>query len=171
MRSRKVGYCTSSAVRGYYRIRRTGMHNRSVNGRSARVASAPAPLHTKYGLKGSRRRHVRTFQHKRKCYIFTYLHSLSFQMTRSLLWLVKCAIRQKIALMNIIRSRDSSVSEVTGYGPDDRCSIPAQSGIFLFATMSGPATGPTQPPIPCVPRAQQTSREQCDQSVKPTHSL
>jgi hypothetical protein len=45
-----------------------------------------------------------------------------------------------------------SVGTATGYGLDDRCSIPGWGWeIFLFDTVSGPALGPTQPPIQWVP--------------------
>jgi hypothetical protein len=52
------------------------------------------------------------------------------------------------------RDRDpgSSVSIVSGYGPDDRCSIPGRDEkIFPLASVSRPALGPTQPPVQWVP--------------------
>jgi hypothetical protein len=49
-------------------------------------------------------------------------------------------------------SRDSSVGIATGYGMDDGGFESRQGlGIFLFATASRPALGPTQPPIQSVP--------------------
>jgi hypothetical protein len=47
-------------------------------------------------------------------------------------------------------SRDSSVGIALGHGLDERGSrvrFPAGLGIFLFATVSRTALGPTQPPI------------------------
>jgi hypothetical protein len=48
------------------------------------------------------------------------------------------------------KGRNSSVGIVLGYWLDDRVvgvRFPAGLGIFLFDTVSGPALGPTQPPI------------------------
>jgi hypothetical protein len=53
-----------------------------------------------------------------------------------------------------IKSRDASVGIALGYGLDDRGFESRQGlGIFLFATASRPALGPTQLPIHWVPRA------------------
>jgi hypothetical protein len=55
----------------------------------------------------------------------------------------------KLSLRNslILRSGDSSVSIVMGFGLDRWGSIPCRSKIFLFSTASRPAMGPTQPSI------------------------
>jgi hypothetical protein len=63
-----------------------------------------------------------------------------------------------------VRSRDSAVSIATGYGLDDRGSIPSKGKIFLFSTASRPALGPTQPSIQYVlgalsPGVKQPGRE------------
>jgi hypothetical protein len=50
-------------------------------------------------------------------------------------------------------SRDSSVDIGTGYGLDDRVSIPGSGKIFLFSIAFRPALGSTQPPLKCVPGA------------------
>jgi hypothetical protein len=50
------------------------------------------------------------------------------------------------------RGRGRSVSVVSGYGLDDRGSIPGRGErIFLLASVSRPALGPTQPPFKWVP--------------------
>jgi hypothetical protein len=52
----------------------------------------------------------------------------------------------------LLWSRGSSGSFVSDYGLDDRGSIPWQGQrIFLLASASRPALGPTQPPIQWVP--------------------
>jgi hypothetical protein len=54
----------------------------------------------------------------------------------------------------IYRSRDSAVGTATAYGLDDRGvgnRVPV--GSRIFSTSSGPAMGPTQPPIQWVPGA------------------
>jgi hypothetical protein len=54
------------------------------------------------------------------------------------------------------RKQDLSISQMLGYGLDDRGSrvrFPAGLGIFLFTTASGTARGPTQPSIQWVPGA------------------
>jgi hypothetical protein len=48
-------------------------------------------------------------------------------------------------------SRGSSTGTATGYGLDDRGSIPRRGKIFLFSVASRPALRPTQPPVQCVP--------------------
>jgi hypothetical protein len=55
-----------------------------------------------------------------------------------------------------IKSRDSSVGIALGYGLDDRVlgfDSRRGLGIFLFATASGTALGPTQPPLQWIPGA------------------
>jgi hypothetical protein len=47
-------------------------------------------------------------------------------------------------------SRDSSVGIATGYGLDDRSSIPGRDKIFLFSIAPVLALGSTHPPIQCV---------------------
>jgi hypothetical protein len=46
-----------------------------------------------------------------------------------------------------MRSQDGLVGRATGYGLDDRSSIPGRGKIFLCSTASRPALGPTQPLI------------------------
>jgi hypothetical protein len=57
-----------------------------------------------------------------------------------------------MAQLQVLKLCDSSVGMATGYGLDDRGSIPG-GRIFLFATASRPALGLTQPPIRWVPTA------------------
>jgi hypothetical protein len=54
-----------------------------------------------------------------------------------------------------MRSRVSSGSILSDYGLDDRAigvGSPAGAGDFPLASVSRPALGPTQPPVPWVPR-------------------
>jgi hypothetical protein len=58
-----------------------------------------------------------------------------------------------INIIIIIEGQDSSVGIETGYGLDDRGSIPGRGEVILSSTASRPALGPTQPPIQWVTEA------------------
>jgi hypothetical protein len=61
-------------------------------------------------------------------------------------------LKLSTARVNIVLwSRDGSVSIVSGYGLDDRSSIPGRQEIFPLTSVSRPALGPTQPPAQWVP--------------------
>jgi hypothetical protein len=68
--------------------------------------------------------------------------------------------------LQALESQDSSVGIETGYGLDDRCSIPGSIPVFNFSLLHSIQTdlGPTQPPIQCVPRVKQPRRE-ADNSI------
>jgi hypothetical protein len=68
----------------------------------------------------------------------------------------------------LLRCRDSWVVRVTGYGLDDRSSVPRKAGIFY--TVSRPALVPTQPPIHWVTGVDFPG-EQSGQGVKLTTHL
>jgi hypothetical protein len=57
------------------------------------------------------------------------------------------------------RSRGSSVSIVSDYGLDNQGPIPDKDRIFLLASASRPALGPTQPPVQWIPRVISPGRD------------
>jgi hypothetical protein len=60
----------------------------------------------------------------------------------------------KLLASSSYRSRGSSLSIVSGYGPDDwtiEVRSPAQARYFPLTSVSRPALGPTQPPVQWLP--------------------
>jgi hypothetical protein len=72
--------------------------------------------------------------------------------TVNLLWISEPYQANIEYRLTVFRSRGSSVSIVSDYGLDDRGSIPDRGQrIFLLASASKSALGPTQPPVQWVP--------------------
>jgi hypothetical protein len=58
-----------------------------------------------------------------------------------------------------MKSPDSPVNIVMGYGLEGRGSILSRGKFFLLSVISTPALGHTQPPIQCVPEVKRPRRE------------